>query len=149
MYFVATVFRFQAISRPRGTRIPVTIDFVAYRRRLPEHSRKNTFRNIQENTSGTSQENTFRNTQGITSEILERLHLLPESQKKTSETSRRLLPEYPGDCPQGAEETAHGTLGRSLTEHSRKTLSGTYRRSLPERLERKCAKEWIFKGFYE
>ena len=129
---------------------------MANRRTLPEHPKK------------------------ILSGIPERLHLLPESQKKTSETSRRLLPEYPGDYPQDVEETAHGTLGRRLTEHSRRTLpehsgkilSGTYRRTLPEypgvcpqgveetahgtlrrtlpeRLERKCAKEWIFKGFYE
>jgi hypothetical protein len=101
---------------------------VANRRTLPEHpwrTHSGTYRRIlsgtfQEKHSGTSQENTFRNTQEITSEIPGRLHLLPESQKQTSETSRRLLPEYPGVCPQGVEETAHGTLGRRLTEHSRK-----------------------------
>ena len=114
----------------------------------------NRLRGKQENTSGTFQEKHFRKNipehpKKILSGISGRLHLLPESQEKTSETSRRLLPEHPGVCPQGVEETAHGTLGRRLTEHSRKTLSGTYRRSLPERLERKCAKEWIFKGFYE
>ena len=66
----------------------------------------------------------------ILSGISGRLHLLPESQKKTSETSRRLLPEYPEVCPQDVEETALGTLRRRLTEHSWRTHSGTYRRIL-------------------